>query len=88
MKKKAFSHDMPEDVIQFFDELCDGLGAKKYRVLEAAILAFGALPYQHQLILVSANKELRELYLDLIRGLEAPQARRSSRRSSKAKRYG
>ena len=88
MKKKAFSHDMPEDVIQFFDELCEGLGAKKYRVLEAAILSFAALPYQHRVMLISANKEQRELYLDLIRELEAPQARRISRRSSTRKRSG
>ena len=88
MKKKAFSHDMPEDIIQFFDDLCEGLGAKKYRVLEAAILSFAALPYQHRVMLVSANKEQRELYLDLIRGLEAPQARGASRRSSAKKRTG
>ena len=87
MKKKAFSHDMPEDVIQFFDELCEGLGAKKYRVLEAAILSFAALPYQHQVMLISANQDQRELYLDLIRALEVPPAKQVSSKPGNSRRF-
>ena len=67
--KIPFSKDISEEVVAIFDDLYEMLGPPKYRILEAAIEVFAVLPREVQYALKSNNKEDRQLYFDLIRGL-------------------
>ena len=88
MAKETFSHDIESNILKMFEEMCDALGTKKFRVLEAAIETFAALPWQYRLVLSSADQSQRQLYLDLIRRLGVPAAKPASEKARTKQRSG
>ena len=71
MAKIAFNHDIHEDTVGVFDRTCEKLGPPKYRVVEAAIEAFAALPNHVQYALKSNNQTDRQYWLNVLNGILA-----------------
>ena len=63
------NHDVSDDIYELFDKLCNDLGPPRYKVLEAAIEVFAALPKEAQYVLKSQDENDRKLILDLIRAM-------------------
>ncbi len=57
---------------EIVSDLTDMLNTKKYRVYEAAVDIFNALPRILQLALISDDTELREEILGIIKKLSVP----------------
>lgn len=76
--KIRFSHDIERSYWEIFEELCAQIGGDKYRILEAAIDAFAALPTDFQDVLTTYRQGDRQLYLELLRGLRLPRRGRES----------
>lgn len=58
------------DIAEVFDSLFQTLGPPKYKIIEAAIEVFAALPKEAQRILKSQDESDRKAVLDLIRKLK------------------
>lgn len=70
MAKVIFNNKIEDDVKKLFDNLYDSLGPPKYKILEACIEVFSALPKPAQRILKSQDESDRKAVLDLIRKLK------------------
>ena len=66
---QTVNHDISDDVFKLFDNLCNVLGPPKYKILEACIEVFSALPKPAQHILKSQDESDRKAILDLIQKL-------------------
>ena len=66
MKKVAFSHKIDESFVECFEKLYDKLGPPKYRIIEAALEVFDALPNGVQYLLITYNHEEREPIFSLL----------------------
>lgn len=71
MAKVLFNNKIEDDVKKLFDSLYDSLGPPKFKIIEAAIEVFAALPKPAQRILKSQDKSDRKAILDLIRKLKS-----------------
>jgi len=63
------NHNVSDDVSDLFEELCANLGPPKYKVLEACVLTFSALPKEAQYILKAQNEEDRKEVLSRLRAM-------------------
>ena len=61
---QKFSFEISDDVYDLFDDLCKCLGPPKYKVIEAAIEVFAALPKEAQYILKSQDDADRKVVLE------------------------
>lgn len=71
MAKVIFNNKIEDDVKKLFDKLYDNLGPPKFKIIEAAIEVFAALPKPAQRILKSQDESDRKAILDLIRKLKS-----------------
>ena len=69
MTKEAFNYRVDNSIAELFEQLCERLGPPKYKVLEAAIEVFAALPKEAQYILKSQNDADRKIILARLREL-------------------
>jgi len=81
--KKAWNHEIDEKLVEEFNELASLLTAPKYKIIEAMIRAFQALPEDLQVKLMSARPETREPALRLLASLAASQLQAQSDRPTK-----
>ena len=65
-----YSFKISSDIKDLFDSLYERLGDPKYKILEAAIEVFAALPKSAQYILKGQDESDRKAILDLIRKLK------------------
>lgn len=72
MPRIPLSNAIDSEVFEILDQLVEGLGPPKNRILESAIEVFDCLPSEIQLILKSNRQEDRKLILDLIGAIKAP----------------
>lgn len=68
---QTVNHDISDDVFKLWEQLFAGLGPPKYKILEAAIEVFSALPKPAQRILKSQDESDRKAILDLIQKLKS-----------------
>ena len=66
---QKFSYEISDGVYDLFDELYNKLRGHKYRIIEAAIEVFAALPKEHQRALVSQDDADRKAILARLREL-------------------
>jgi len=71
MVKVYFNNNIEKEVAELFESLSESLGPPKYKILEAAIEVFAALPKPAQRILKSQDESDRKAVLDLIRKLKS-----------------
>ena len=64
-----FSFRLSKDVAELFESLSNTLGPPKYKILEAAIEVFAALPKEAQYVLKSQNDSDRKVVLEHLRKL-------------------
>jgi len=72
LKKKpmqTLNHDITEEVFKLWEELCSRLGAPKYKILEACIEVFSALPKEAQYVLKSQDEDDRAAILSRLRAM-------------------
>lgn len=69
MAKVAFGIKVSPDVAKLFESLYDRLGGPKFRIIEAAIEVFAALPKEAQYILKSQDDEDRKVVLSRLRAM-------------------
>lgn len=69
--QEQFSFRLSVDVKKLFDSLYDNLGPPKFKIIEASIEVFAALPKPAQRILKSQDESDRKAILDLIRKLKS-----------------
>jgi hypothetical protein len=69
MAMQTVNHNINDDVFELWDEMCKLLGPPKYKVLEAAIEVFAALPKEAQYVLKSQGDDDRKAILDHLREL-------------------
>lgn len=62
-----------EEYTVIVDKLSEILNAKKYRIYEASVDIFNALPRILQMALISNDDEVRRIILDTIKQLSMPQ---------------
>ena len=72
---QKFSYEISDGVYDLFDELYNKLSGHKYRIIEAAIEVFAALPKEHQRALVSQDDADRKVILDHLKKLNPKSAR-------------
>ena len=72
---QRINHDINDDVYELFEILYERLGDPKYKILEAAIEVFAALPKEAQYILKAQDENDRKAVLDHIRGLNLKSAK-------------
>lgn len=70
--KMSLNHNVSRETLELFEGLTQKLGSPKYRILEAAIDAFNALPRETQRVLKSYDQPDRQLYLELLHALQVP----------------
>ena len=68
---QTVNHDIDDDVFKLFENLFSSLGPPKYKILEACIEVFSALPKPAQRILKSQDESDRKAILDLIQKLKS-----------------
>ncbi len=68
---QTVNHDIDDEVFKLFENLCSSLGPPKYKILEACIEVFSALPKPAQRILKSQDESDRKAILDLIQKLKS-----------------
>lgn len=66
---KRINHDVNDEIYDLFDSLYNRLGDPKYKILEAAIEVFAALPREAQYVLKAQDESDRKVILDLIRAM-------------------
>ncbi len=71
-EKKPMGCRIGVDYNEIVDELKSVLKAPKYRVYEASVDLFNALPRIMQMALVSEDKELRQQVLGIIKKMTPP----------------
>ena len=78
-EKVQFSFYVNKDIKELFDSLFESLGSPKYKIVEAAIEVFAALPKEAQYVLKSQDENDRKAILDHIRelNLKAQKGRRA-----------
>ena len=69
MGKVSFSHKIDDSFAECFEKMCDQLGPPKYRIIEAAIEVFDALPRDIQYRLKGLDPKERELYFKMLANL-------------------
>jgi hypothetical protein len=69
MSMIGFHVRLNEDIAEIYDQLSVSLGPPKYKIIEAAIEVFAALPKEAQYVLKSQDENDRKLILDLIRAM-------------------
>jgi hypothetical protein len=67
--KVAFSHKIEDKFAECFEKMCGELGPPKYRILEASIEVFDALPREIQYRLRGMDQVERKPCLDMLAGL-------------------
>lgn len=72
MARIGVGNKIEETYLKLIDELHDRLGGKKYRIYEASIDIFNALPPILQMALISNDEELRKQILDIISQMKYP----------------
>jgi len=65
----ALGFKVNEDVAELFEKLCETLGPPKYKILEAAIEVFAALPKDAQYVLKSQDDADRKVVLEHLKKL-------------------
>ena len=83
MEKVPFSHNIEKNIAELFESLYDELGPPKFKILEACIEAFSALPLEMQYRLKAQNEEDREICFGLLRAMKTN--RQSKKRVLQAK---
>ena len=71
-KKVGFGYKIDEKYVTLHDELHNQLGGNKYRIIEASLELFNAIPMILQLTLVSYNEQQRQQILDIIAQVSMP----------------
>jgi hypothetical protein len=69
MEKIPFSYKISKDIAELFDSLYARLGDPKYKIVEAAIEVFAALPKEAQYVLKSQDDNDRKIVLEHLRKL-------------------
>lgn len=68
---QRINHNVSEAVYDLFDEMCnDYKTVPKYRVVEAAIYCFAALPKKARMLLIVQDEQAQQVILDHIRKLQ------------------
>ena len=75
MAKVTFNNNIEKDVSDLFERLYDNLGPPKYKILEAAIEVFAALPKEAQYVLKSQDEDDRKAILDRLRAMNLKSAK-------------
>jgi len=83
MSKVALNHNVHEHIFETFQNLCEELGPPKYKILEACVEAFSALPLEMQYRLKAQNEEDREICFGLLRAMRTN--RQSKKHAQQAK---
>ena len=75
MAKVVFNNKVEDVVKELFETLHSNLGGHKFRIIEAAIEVFAALPKEHQRALVSQDDDDRRAILAKLNELNLKSAK-------------
>jgi len=67
--REQFNMKLNSNVVELYESLYENLGPPKYKIIEAAIEVFAALPKEAQYVLKSQDESDRKAILDLIRAM-------------------